>query len=382
MSAHSAIEIKRRSPGMAVFLSSMGVVAAVVLVGCGLVGLRYWQSTHMAQHGPPPEMPTAVVLAEATASSFRPTSAAIGTVVAPRSIVLSNEISGTVAQVQLSPGTVVEPGTVLVELDNSVEAAQLESAVAAAKMAQSRFNRTKQAQRNRAMTELELEEAEGQLAQAEARVAELKAIIERKRLVAPFRARVGLSNTHPGQYLPSGTEITSLQSVEGYYFIDFALPQHVAGSVEVGQRVQLLANRQNYTAKIEALDSRSDRLTRNLLARARLDDAPTDLKPGDSVQVQIEYGAECQGVSIPIEALRRTPVGAQVFVAKPNASGQLRAEQRSVVVQQSIGGQAILYSGVQVGEQVVTTGSFKLLDGGLLQETSKPTHPASSRGVN
>jgi membrane fusion protein (multidrug efflux system) len=370
MSARSAIEIKQGSSSWAVFFSSAAVVAAVGLVGIGLVGFKYWQTMQMAQQGPPPEMPTSVVLAEAQSIAFRPTSTAIGTVVAPRSIILSNEISGTVARVQLSPGEVVEPGTLLVELDSSVEGAQLASAIAAAKMARSRFERTQEAQRNGALTELELDEAEGQLAQADARVAELEAIIDRKRLVAPFRARVGLSDTHQGQYLPSGTEITSLQSVEGYYFIDFALPQHVAGSVEVGQSVQLVANRQAYTAKMEALDSRSDRLTRNLLARARLNDAPSDLKPGDSVQVQIEYGTESPGVSIPMEALRRTPAGSQVFVAKPDASGALRAERRSVVVQRSIGSHAVLFSGVQAGEQVVTTGSFKLLDGGLLQETT------------
>lgn len=370
MSARSAVEIKQSSSSWAVFFSSAAVVAAVGLVGIGLVGFKYWQTTQMAQQGPPPEMPTSVVLAEAQPIAFRPTSTAIGTVVAPRSIILSNEISGTVARVQLSPGEVVEPGTLLVELDSTVEAAQLASAIAAAKMARSRFERTQEAQRNGALTELELDEAEGQLAQADARVTELEAIIDRKRLVAPFRARVGLSDTHQGQYLPSGTEITSLQSVEGYYFIDFALPQHVAGSVQVGQSVQLVANRQAYTAKMEALDSRSDRLTRNLLARARLNDAPSDLKPGDSVQVQIEYGTESQGVSIPMEALRRTPAGAQVFVAKPDASGALRAERRSVVVQRSIGSHAVLFSGVQAGEQVVTTGSFKLLDGGLLQETT------------
>jgi len=377
MSTEILTDRKQVSSWLGSLLGSAGVLVAVVLIAAGLLGFKYWQATQMAQQGPPPEVPTSVVLTTAQSFTFRPTSTAIGTVVASRSIVLRNEISGTVSHVQLSPGAVVDAGTVLVELDSSVEAAQLESAVAAAKMARSRFYRTREAQKNGALTELELEEAEGQLAQADARVSELKAIIDRKRLMAPFRARVGLSDTHQGQYLPSGTEITSLQSVDDFLFIDFALPQHVAGSVVVGQAVQVLASDQILTASIEALDSRSDRLTRNLMARARLENAPVALKPGDSVQVQIEYGTASEGVAVPVEALRRSPAGAQVYVVTKDSRGDLRAERRSVAVQQSIGAQAILFSGVSTGETVVTTGSFKLMDGGLVREYS-----ASSDSTN
>ena len=313
-------------------------------------------------------MATAVQLAVARPISFRHSSTAIGTVLAPRSITLSNEVPGTVAEVALVAGAVVEQGAVLLRLDSSIEAAQLESARAAAKIAASRFERIQQAFNARALTALELEEAEAQLAQANARVAELQAVIAQKTLVAPFRARVGLSDTHEGQYLPAGTQITSLQSVDDYLLVDFMLPQSVVDSINVGQSVTLAYENQPLQATIEALDSRTDRLTRSRLVRARLDSPPGQLiKPGDSVRVLVEYGPEIPAVAIPLEAIRRTPTGAQIFVAQIDEQGGLRARQRIIEIGQNIGDEAAVLTGVQANERVVTTGSFKLLDGGLLQ---------------
>ncbi len=373
-------EQKKRSRWLGPLLGSIGVILAVGLVFAGLVGVKAWQVSHM-EGGPPPESPTSVELATAHSTTIRQSASAIGTVVAPRSIVLSNEVPGTVAKIQLVPGTIVDAGTVLVELDTSVEAAQLESAKASMKMAKSRYERTRQAQRNNALTEFELDEAESLLAQAQARMAELEAIIARKTLVAPFKSRVGISYTHEGQFLQSGTEITSLQSVDGFLYIDFTLPQHVSEFVTPGHPVRLNTDEHTYLATIEALDSRTDRLTRNLLARARLDAAPASMKPGDSVKVQIDYGPEIPAVAVPIEAVRRTPGGTNVFVTKTDDQGELRAYQRGVQIVRTSASEAIISTGIVDGDSVVATGSFKLLDGGLVQDVVDPGTPVSQVGA-
>lgn len=322
----------------------------------------------MAAQAAPPEMPTFVSLAQAQEVSFRQSSSAIGTIVAPQSISLRNEIAGTVSHVNLSAGSIVEEGTILLQLDTSIEVAQLASAKSAAKMSQSKYQRTRDAFRASALTAAELEEAENELTQAGARVAELEAQIRRKTLTAPFRAQVGLSDTHLGQYLPSGTEIASLQGVQDYKYIDFTIPQMVAQAASIGQVVTIATSQTNYSATIEAFDSRADKLTRNLMARAKLSSAPPLMKPGDSVKVLIEYGPEIHAVAIPSEALRRTPSGAQVFVTITDDQGKLRASQRTVQVVQTLGGRVAINSGVQAGETVVASGSFKLINGGLLQE--------------
>lgn len=346
---------------------SLAILVAIAAVGGALVGLKAWQFQQMASQGPPPETPTAVQLAEAKPISFRQTTSAIGTLVAPQWVSLSNEIAGTVTRVNLHAGTKVKQGEVLLQLDTSIEEAQLLSAKAAAKAAQSRYQRTMEAFRSGALTPLERDEADSGLAQAEARVSELEALIQRKTLIAPFDAIVGLSDTHVGQYLPSGTRITMLQGTENFLFVDFTIPQEVAHEIDVGQAVSLQAGPTTLTANITALDSQTDRITRNRMVRAKIESAPSFLKPGDSVKVNVQYGPEVHAVGVPAEALRRTPFGSLVFVAKPDDAGQLRSQQRTVQVIQTLGNQVALFSGIQAGETVVTMGSFKLMDNGLLQ---------------
>jgi membrane fusion protein, multidrug efflux system len=343
---------------------------------------KSWQLSQMAAQGAPPEAPTFVVLAEARPVSFRQSSSAIGTVVAPQSITLSNELAGTVSHVNLSAGSIVDEGTVLLKLDTSIEVAQLASATSAAKAAQSKYNRTRDAFRSNALTASELEEAENELAQANARVDELNAQIDKKTLTAPFRARVGLTDTHLGQYLPSGTVIASLQSVQDYMYVDFALPQVVAQAVSVGQSVTIITAQTTYSGAIEAFDSRADKVTRHLMTRAKLNSAPPFMKPGDSVKVLVEYGPEIHAVAVPAESVRRTPSATLVFTAQEDDKGNLRASQRSVQVIQSIGNNVAINSGIKAGESIVASGSFKLMEGGLLQTAGTGAASDSAQETN
>ena len=57
---------------------------------------------------------------------------------------------------------------------------------------------------------------------AVAQIARNKATIDRKTIRAAFRARVGISDVHPGQYLSEGTYLTSLQGVDQSAYVDFA----------------------------------------------------------------------------------------------------------------------------------------------------------------
>lgn len=361
---------------------SLAVLTGIGAVGYGLFAIKQYQFAQMAAQELPPEAPNFVGMATAHSVSFRSSSAAIGTIIAPQSILLSNEVPGTVVSTTLAPGAVVEAGTVLLQLDISIEQAQLDSAQAAASIARSRFERTREAFQSRALTELELEEAQTQVLQADARVAELRAVIAKKTLVAPFKARIGLSDTHEGQYLPSGTQITSLQSVKDYMFVDFTIPQSVAPSLQPGQVISLIAQDLPLNATILALDSRTDKLTRNVMVRARIDNAPPYIQPGDSVRVQIEYGDEIQAVAIPVEALRRTPEGTLAFVVEDDGKGQLRAKQRMVQVIKSIGNEVALLSGVKSGERVVTIGSFKLMPDSLLAESVADSKSVKSAPQN
>lgn len=344
-------------------LGSFSVFAATLGLIAGLAYYKYEQIQQASKQGPPPIPPTPVGIRTVEPVVYRNQTTAVGTVLAPRSITLSNELPGTVDQVKFQPGATVEPEQVLLTLDTSVEQAQLQAAEARVKFTESTYRRTQQMAATKAVTELELEETESQWKQATAQVAELKAVIARKTIKAPFRARAGLSDTHVGQYLPAGSLITTLQSIDNYLYVDFMISQTIVRWLEVGQAVTLFIGNSEYQATIEALDAQADRSTRNVRVRARWTEPPALAVPGDSVQVVVAYGPEMNYPAVPAESVRRSPQGTFVFLVEENAEQQLVARQTPVIIGVTVGKQVGIANGLKSGDRVVADGSFKLRDG-------------------
>ncbi|QDV27462.1 efflux RND transporter periplasmic adaptor subunit [Aureliella helgolandensis] len=359
---------------LAVWISSALLVLSTLAVIAGLAYYKYSELEKAKLAPPPPESPIAVVLADAREITYRRNTTMIGSIVSPQSIMLSNEVAGTVRSIQFEPGAIVEQNQVLVELDTSVEIARLESAKARKRIAETTFERTKRAASTGAITANELDIATAELAQATAEMSELQAIIEKKTLRAPFRGRIGLSDTHPGQFLPSGFEIVSLHSIDDFVYVDFMIPQSAADSVQVGQEVKMLIQGQTQVGLVHALDSQADPRSRNLLARAKLFAPKGQLTPGESVKVYIEYGPQLVTAAVPVESLLTAPMQTFVYVATPDAEGAVRARERAVVIGPTQGGWLSIVSGLEVGEQVVADGAFKLRDGSLL--TPPPSQEA------
>jgi RND family efflux transporter MFP subunit len=194
---------------------------------------------------------------------------AIGTVLALRSVTLRNELAGTVRHVALKPGEVVEAGSVLVALDVSVEQADLKAQQAQAELAKTSLARLQRLREFNATSEIEVDRARAERDVALAHIARTQAIIERKTIRVPFRARVGIADVHPGQYLNEGTALTTLQSVDDAVHVDFTVPQDVAAELQKGDRIEVFANgaATPTSAKVAAIDARVDRATRNTTVR-------------------------------------------------------------------------------------------------------------------
>jgi membrane fusion protein (multidrug efflux system) len=324
-------------------------------------------------------MPEPVSLVQCSEMTYRSTVTAIGTIRAPRSITLRNEIAGQVVEVPLQAGQIVEKGQTLLVLDRSVDDAMLRSAMARQRMAKSMLERTRRVASANASSGNEIDQSEAEMAQADAEVARLRAIIDKKTLLAPFRAKAGLLNTHVGQYLSEGTEITSLQGIDDHIHIDFMMPQVVADSVQIGDKVRLMTSPEPLWAEVIAFDSMADRSTRNLMARAQLNNPPSHLQPNDSIKVEIAYGPERRGIAIPAEALRRSPTDVFVFVAVLEKSDEQRARARGVFPGQTIGNSVMIGTGLSENDQVIVDGSFKLRDGSLVVDRAAATEPVAKK---
>lgn len=346
------------------------IASTVLLVSLAALGgaLAVWRVNAIqksnAAAGNQPEQMESVTVATAAQHQHRRTTTAIGTVVALRSVSLRNELPGTVREVTLTPGQIVEAGTLLVALDVSVEEAELKAQEAEAVLARTLLTRMERALQSRATSQIDVDRARAQLDVATAQTARIKAVIARKTIRAPFRARIGLSDVHPGQYLIEGTLLTTLQGVDEAVHVDFAIPQSVAERLKPGESAEILAglDRPPISAEIVALDSRVNPATRSTGVRVRVKDSHLVPPPGASVRVRVPAGPALEAVSVPVSALRKGPGGDHVFVIQPDEKGGTRAQLRPIQAGPALGDLVLLLSGVKPGEQVAAHGSFKLRD--------------------
>jgi membrane fusion protein, multidrug efflux system len=271
-----------------------------------------------------PEPAEVVEAAIAVEVEHGSTTSAIGTVVAMRSITLRNEMPGTVRFVRLDPGRIVEAGSVLVRLDVMLEEAELRALQAQAELAESTLARVQRMFDGRAASAIELDIARAEVDVARAQIARTEAVIARKTIRAPFRARVGIADVHVGQFLDTGTLLTTLQSVDSEAHVDFAVAQAVAEALAPGTEVTVLSGGSG--------------------------------------------GSEIVGrvVAVPVNALRKGPGGDHVFVLEEDPAGQLRAALRPVEAGPVIGDLVAIDAGLEAGDRIAAAGSFKLRDGALV----------------
>jgi membrane fusion protein (multidrug efflux system) len=314
-----------------------------------------------------PEPSEVVTAAVATPRTHRASATAVGTVLALQSVTLRNEIAGTVREARLTPGEIVGAGTVLVALDVSVEAATLKAEEARTSLAETTLKRYEGLLRHQAVSAEDVDRARAERDVSVAEIARIRAIIARKTIRAPFRARIGISDVHPGQYLSEGTVLTTLQGVDAAENVDFSVAQNVAAGLQVGDSIVVQVGGEPTSARIVAIDAKVDPTTRNALVRARLTGKLLP-GPGASVAVKVSTGAVTEAVIVPVSALRKGPAGDHVFVLAPDAKGKIRAQLRPVRAGEVLGDSVLIVEGITAGEQVAVSGAFKLRDGVLVTQ--------------
>ncbi len=366
------------------WIGSFLLLITVVSVGVGLAVWKYTsiQETQAASANQPEPMES-VTVAVVKEVEHRQTATSIGTVLALRSITLRNELPGTVRHVSLTPGQIVDAGMVLVALDVSVEEAELKAQEAQAALAKAVLDRRKNLSYDRATTQEEVDRARADRDIALAQIARTKAIIARKTIRAPFRARVGMADLHPGQYLIEGTELTTLQGIDDAAHVDFTVAQQVAAGLREGDSVDVSVAGQSspIAAKIVAVDARIDPTTRNATVRARIEGAANAPSPGASVRVRVPIGLSRKAVAVPVSAVRKGPGGDQVFVIELDKSGKTRAHVRQVESGAMLGDEVVIHAGLSAGERVAVSGSFKLREAALVAIAGSPEDGSGSGQV-
>src|SRR5437588_8395340 len=349
----------------------MLAVIVILLTTLGFIKFRQIQSAvHAASFQPPPESVTTIV---AEQEQWPATMNVIGTMEAVQGVTVSADLPGTVARINFDSGKSVHAGDVLVELDTRQERAQLAALEAQRDLARLNFTRMQQLANEGVISRMDYDRATAEQRQTEANVAEVRATSEGKTIRAPFSGILGIRKINLGQYLPGGGPVVSLQSLNPIY-VNFGVPQQVAGQARRGRTLRVSAEQlpgQAFTGRVTAIDSVIDEGTRNFQVQGTLSNPEGKLRPGMFVQVDLALGAGRPAITLPASAISYAPYGDSVLIVaglKDQKGQSYRGvRQQFVKVQGSRGDQVAVISGVNPGDEVVTSGVFKLRNGAAVQ---------------
>lgn len=350
----------------------MLVVMLGLLSSLGFYKFRQISSAvQAASHFQPP--PEAVTSITAHQEVWPATMGVIGTMEAVHGVTVSADLPGTVDKILFESGQYVHEGDTLVELDTRQERAQLAALEAQRDLARTNYARMKQLLDAGVISRADFDAAVAQQKQTEANVAETKAIIERKTIHAPFSGILGIRKVNLGQYLAAGNAIVPLQSLDPIY-VDFGVPQQDAAQVRRGGVLHVTSDElggKQFPGRVTALDSIVDETTRNVQVQATLSNPGGKLKPGMFVQVQLGFGQSRTVISLPASAISYAPYGDSVFVITdlkdPKGNSYRGVRQQFVKVDGSRGDQVAVVSGLKPGDEVVTSGVFKLRNGAAVK---------------
>jgi membrane fusion protein (multidrug efflux system) len=355
-------------------LTLIGV--AVFIAAIAFVKIRQVQGA-IAQHAsfqPPPE---AVTTVRAAQEEWPSTIAAIGTVEAVHGVTVAADLPGLVSRIEFDSGKRVRAGDVLVRLDTRQEQAQLAAAEAQRKLSAVNFERMKGLRDQGITSQADFDKSAAENKQAIAQTGEMQASIGRKTIRAPFSGILGIRQVNLGQYLKPGDPIVPLQSLDPVY-VNFAVPQQQVAALRVGADVHVKAQgieNADGTGTITAVDSVVDEATRNIQVQATLANPDGKLRPGMFVEAQVVLGAALSVVALPTSAISYAPYGNSIFVVGdmkgPDGKPYKGVHQQFVKVGSARGDQVAVLSGVKAGEEVVTSGVFKLRNGAAVVVNNK-----------
>ncbi len=363
------------------------MLASMLVFIAAIGGVKFMQIRSAiavyASFQPPPEAVTTIV---ARQERWPATLGAIGTVAAVRGVIVSADLPGIVEKIGFDSGARVKAGDVLVQLDTRQEQAQLAAAEAQRDLSHANLDRMRSLKEQRIVAQSEYDQAEAVHKQAEATEREIRATIGRKTIRAPFSGILGIREVNLGQYLAGGAAIVQLQSLNPVY-VNFSVPQQQLGRIRPGTDVRVAPQNEDaeIRGRVTAIDSVVDEATRNVQVQATFSNAGGTLHPGMFVQTRVVLGAGEEVVALPASSVSYAPYGDSIFVVSnlksPKGDRYRGVLQRFVKLGGTRGDQVAILSGVQAGEEVVTSGVFKLRSGAAVQinNTIQPSNNPAPR---
>ncbi len=336
----------------------------------------------------PPDVVSAATVNEDT---WEDSLAATGTLVAVQGVTVSAEVAGKITRITFEPGATAAAGDLLVQLDTSTEEAQLASTEATVALAELNLRRQRDLRDQKTNSPSDLDSAEAQSKQAAAAAAAIRAVIAKKSIRAPFAGRLGLRYVNLGQNLNAGDAISSLQTLDPIY-VNFSVPQQKLSLLKAGGAVRLssdVAPGEKFEGRINAISPEVDQATRSVRVQATLANPSERLRPGVFASVEIVLPSVQRVLAIPATAILYSPSGDSVFVIEEKKDAKtgkptMTLRQQFVQLGSTRGDFVNVTSGLKAGEQIVTSGVFKLHSGGavVIDNTYAPNAQPTPKPAN
>ena len=353
------------------------LVLAVIAAIFFLVGIGGWKAMQISQAiamGKSFKMPPdAITSLKVSKETVAPVLETVGSLSSPQGVMLSADLPGIVTAISFESGSRATNGQLLVQLDTRQEEAQLRTAKAKLDLARQNLDRAKDLSAKRVIAQSAYDETKSQYDAAVASVDETQAMIDRKTIRAPFEGFIGIRQINAGQYVKSGDPIVQLESLDPIY-VNFALPQQNLAKLRVGQAVQLKADGipdKVFKGSINAINSAVDTTTRNIQVQATIPNPDHVLRSGMFAGVQVVLPNRERVVMVPATAVQFAPYGDSVFVIKtlkdPQGKEFLGVQEVVVTLGKTRGDQIEIVKGLNQGDEIATSGIFKLHEGGAVK---------------
>lgn len=398
----NALPAAARPRSAGAWIGRVLLVILAILVVVGIIGfIKVRQINAMmalvksGAFDPPPVAVTTVVVQPA---QWQPTLQAIGSLEAVQGVTVSADLPGIVKEIRFESGATVKAGDILVRLGIDQELAQLAAAEAQRDLAAFNLNRQRDLRAKNTNSQSDFDNADANQRQMEAMVANARAAIDRKTIRAPFSGVLGIRRASVGQYLNNGDPVVPLQSMDPIY-VNFSLPQQNLADFGVGSEVAVRTDATGdavFNGKVTAINALVDSATRNFQAQATLTNESLKLRPGMYAKVEVILpGGSKDMLPVPASAINYAPYGNSVFVlvhnlkipADPNDPTSrekilpLAVRQQFVKTGATRGDLVAVTSGLKPGDEIVSSGVFKLQNSGAVK-INNTVKPAAEENPN
>jgi membrane fusion protein (multidrug efflux system) len=344
-------------------------IAGIAVVLFVLIGIKAGQISKM-MHTPMTMPPTTVSSATVQASDWAPVLSSVGSISPVQGAVIAAELGGTVSEVLFQNGGTAKKGDVLMRLDTSSETAQLHTAEADVALAKADLDRARDLAKRKVISQSELDSADSKYKQKAGTVDNMRSMIGKKELHAPFDGQLGIRQVNVGQTINAGQLVVALTALDPV-FVDFALPQQNLSKLKEGLEVRVHSDAiagAEFKGTLSAINPMVDTVTRNVTLQATLENPKRVLRPGMFVKVDVVLPIKEKTLVVPGSAISYAPFGDSVFIIEKKKNEKTGKEdqvlrQQFVRIGEARGDFVAINDGLKAGQTVVSTGVFKLRNG-------------------